>query len=101
MLGRSTSSSSSRGDVSPNSLTGGSSFSNVTMMDNQQQQHQSSIEMMIPPRHHGIPELLLGLAYNGTTGRLSVEILRAAALRSWTSSRLPDVCVKVRIRFPS
>ncbi len=54
---------------------------------------------MIPPRHHGIPEVLLGLAYNGTTGLLSVEVLRAAALRSWTSSRLPDVCVKVNIIY--
>lgn len=49
---------------------------------------------MIPPRQ-GIPELLLGLAYNGTTGRLSVEVLRASALRSWTSTRTPDVCVKL------
>ena len=56
----------------------------------------------------------MGLAYNGTTGRLSVEILRAASLRSWSSSssansfsssvsssvsaavtRQPDVCVKL------
>jgi synaptotagmin-14/16 len=58
----------------------------------------------------------MGLAYNGTTGRLSVEILRAASLRSWSSAtstssnsfsssvsssvsaavtRQPDVCVKL------
>ena len=49
---------------------------------------------MIPPRN-GLPELLLGLTYNGTTGRLSVEVLRAAGVRSPTSSRAPDVCIKL------
>ncbi|XP_046443907.1 uncharacterized protein LOC124193965 isoform X1 [Daphnia pulex] len=77
-LGRSTSSSSSRGDISPTSIGPSEQWP----------------PEMIPPRN-GIPELLLGLAYNGTTGRLSVEILRAASLRSWTSNRSPDACVKV------
>lgn len=27
-------------------------------------------------QHGGMPELLLGLAYNGTTGRLSVEAVK-------------------------
>lgn len=79
-LGRSTSSSSSRGDISPTSIGPSEQWP----------------PEMIPPRN-GIPELLLGLAYNGTTGRLSVEILRAASLRSWTSNRVPDACVKVML----
>ena len=69
---------SSRGDISPTSIGPSEQWP----------------PEMIPPRN-GIPELLLGLAYNGTTGRLSVEILRAASLRSWTSNRAPDACVKV------
>ena len=29
----------------------------------------------------GIPELLVGLAYNGTTGRLTVEIIKGSHFR--------------------
>jgi len=32
-------------------------------------------------QHGGVPELLLGLAYNGTTGRLSVEVVKGSHFR--------------------
>nr|CAD7258541.1 unnamed protein product [Timema shepardi] len=32
-------------------------------------------------QHGGVPELLLGLSYNGTTGRLSVEIVKGSHFR--------------------
>ena len=44
----------------------------------------------------GGAELLIGLTYNGTTGRLAVEVVRAAALSSAaTPQRPPDVGVKL------
>lgn len=32
-------------------------------------------------QHGGVPELLIGLSYNGTTGRLSVEIMKGSNFR--------------------
>ena len=95
--------------MSPTSLT---TICASDSFANQPWQHQSTPSSMERNRSLHRPELLMGLAYNGTTGRLSVEILRAASLRSsWTTSqsftssvtssvsavvsRLPDVCVKL------
>lgn len=35
-------------------------------------------------QHGGVPELLLGLSYNATTGRLSVEVVKGSHFRSAT-----------------
>uniref|UniRef100_A0A3B1JGE2 Synaptotagmin 16 n=1 Tax=Astyanax mexicanus TaxID=7994 RepID=A0A3B1JGE2_ASTMX len=39
--------------------------------------------------HGGVPELLLGLAYNATTGRLSVEIIKGSHFRNLALNRPP------------
>ncbi|XP_042625288.1 synaptotagmin-16-like isoform X3 [Cyprinus carpio] len=40
--------------------------------------------------HGGNPELLLGLSYNATTGRLSVEIIKGSHFRNFAFNRPPD-----------
>lgn len=40
-------------------------------------------------QHGGMPELLLGLSYNGTTGRLSVEVLKGSNFRNMAMNRAP------------
>ncbi|KAG8232000.1 hypothetical protein J437_LFUL010260 [Ladona fulva] len=46
-------------------------------------------------QHGGVPELLLGLAYNGTTGRLSAEIVKGSHFRDMALSRAPDTHVRL------
>ncbi|XP_049781742.1 synaptotagmin-14 [Schistocerca cancellata] len=55
-------------------------------------------------QHGGVPELLLGLAYNGTTGRLSVEVVKGSHFsllnyprhcRNMAMTRAPDTFVKL------
>ncbi|XP_069688694.1 synaptotagmin-14 isoform X2 [Periplaneta americana] len=46
-------------------------------------------------QHGGVPELLLGLAYNGTTGRLSVEVVKGSHFRNLAMTRPPDTYVKL------
>nr|CAD7258540.1 unnamed protein product [Timema shepardi] len=46
-------------------------------------------------QHGGVPELLLGLSYNGTTGRLSVEIVKGSHFRNLAMTRPPDTYVKL------
>lgn len=41
--------------------------------------------------HGGVPELLLGLSYNATTGRMSVELIRGSLFRNLAVSRPPGV----------
>ncbi|KAG8190482.1 hypothetical protein JTE90_006659 [Oedothorax gibbosus] len=48
-------------------------------------------------QHGGMPELLLGLAYNGTTGRLSVEINKGSHFRNVSMNRAPDTYVKLTL----
>ncbi|ALC47185.1 Syt14 [Drosophila busckii] len=46
-------------------------------------------------QHGGVSELLLGLQFNGTTGRLSVEIIKGSQFRSLTLNKAPDTYVKL------
>ena len=39
--------------------------------------------------HGGTPELFLGLAYNGTTGRLSVQVIKGSNFKNLAMSRAP------------
>lgn len=39
--------------------------------------------------HGGVPELLLGLSYSATTGRLSVEIIKGSHLRNLAVTKPP------------
>ncbi|XP_037550742.1 synaptotagmin-16 [Nematolebias whitei] len=40
--------------------------------------------------HGGVPELLVGLSYNATTGRMSVELIKGSHFRNLATSRPPD-----------
>ncbi|KAM7360109.1 synaptotagmin 14 isoform 1-T2 [Cochliomyia hominivorax] len=46
-------------------------------------------------QHGGVPELLLGLGYNGTTGRLTVEIVKGSHFRSLNLNKAPDTYIKL------
>ncbi|KAL9894478.1 synaptotagmin-14 [Glossina fuscipes] len=46
-------------------------------------------------QHGGVPELLLSLGYNGTTGRLTVEIVKGSYFRSLSQNKAPDTYVKL------
>jgi len=39
--------------------------------------------------HGGTPELFLGLAYNGTTGRLSAQVIKGSNFKNLATSRAP------------
>ncbi|EPY80390.1 synaptotagmin-16, partial [Camelus ferus] len=45
--------------------------------------------------HGGAPELLVGLSYNATTGRLSVEVIKGSHFRNLAVSRAPDTYGKL------
>ncbi|XP_065152354.1 synaptotagmin-16 isoform X1 [Paramisgurnus dabryanus] len=47
--------------------------------------------------HCGNPELLLGLSYNATTGRLSVEIIKGSHFRNFAVNRPPDTFGKLTL----
>ncbi|XP_052007343.1 synaptotagmin-16-like isoform X2 [Xyrauchen texanus] len=47
--------------------------------------------------HGGNPELLLGLSYNATTGRLSVEIIKGSHFRNFALNRPPDTFGKLTL----
>uniref|UniRef100_A0A4W4FJK7 C2 domain-containing protein n=1 Tax=Electrophorus electricus TaxID=8005 RepID=A0A4W4FJK7_ELEEL len=47
--------------------------------------------------HGGVPELLLGLAYNATTGRLSVELIKGSHFRNLAFNRPPDTYGKLSL----
>ncbi|KAM6912834.1 synaptotagmin-16 [Xenentodon cancila] len=40
--------------------------------------------------HGGVPELLVGLSYNATTGRMSVELIKGSHFRNLAVNRPPD-----------
>ncbi|XP_055600336.1 uncharacterized protein LOC129749392 [Uranotaenia lowii] len=46
-------------------------------------------------QHGGVPELLLALGYNGTTGRLTVEIVKGSQFRNLALNKVPDTYVKL------
>ncbi|KAL5008176.1 hypothetical protein ScPMuIL_013757 [Solemya velum] len=52
-------------------------------------------------QHGGMPELLLGLSYNGTTGRLSVEVIKGSNFRNMAMNRAPDTYVKLTLMSPT
>ncbi|XP_025105175.1 synaptotagmin-14-like isoform X2 [Pomacea canaliculata] len=52
-------------------------------------------------QHGGMPELLLGLAYSATTGRLSVHVIKGSNFRNMAMNRAPDTYVKVTLMSPT
>ncbi|XP_019909381.2 synaptotagmin-16 isoform X4 [Esox lucius] len=47
--------------------------------------------------HGGVPELLVGLSYNATTGRLSVELIKGSHFRNLSINRPPDTYGKLTL----
>ncbi|XP_061104929.1 synaptotagmin-16 isoform X3 [Conger conger] len=47
--------------------------------------------------HGGVPELLIGLSYNATTGRLSVELIKGSHFRNLAVNRPPDTYGKMTL----
>lgn len=46
-------------------------------------------------QHGGVPELMLALAYNGTTGRLTAEVVKGSHFRNLALNKAPDTYVKL------
>ncbi|XP_060243635.1 synaptotagmin-16 isoform X2 [Meriones unguiculatus] len=57
--------------------------------------HSDSASSTQSLSHGGVPELLVGLSYNATTGRLSVEMIKGSHFRNLSASRAPDTYGKL------
>ncbi|KAM6961275.1 synaptotagmin-16 [Aplochiton taeniatus] len=47
--------------------------------------------------HGGVPELLVGLSYSATTGRMSVELIKGSHFRNLAINRPPDTYVRLTL----
>ncbi|XP_074854777.1 synaptotagmin-16 isoform X1 [Carettochelys insculpta] len=57
--------------------------------------HSDSASSTQSLSHGGVPELLVGLSYNATTGRLSVEMIKGSHFRNLALNRPPDTYGKL------
>ncbi|KAJ7345278.1 hypothetical protein JRQ81_001228 [Phrynocephalus forsythii] len=57
--------------------------------------HSGSVSSNQSLSHGGVPELLVGLSYNATTGRLSVEMIKGSHFRNLAINRPPDTYGKL------
>ncbi|XP_049626223.1 synaptotagmin-16 [Suncus etruscus] len=57
--------------------------------------HSDSASSTQSLSHGGVPELLVGLSYNATTGRLSVEMIKGSHFRNLAVNRAPDTYGKL------
>ncbi|XP_028645502.1 synaptotagmin-16 isoform X2 [Grammomys surdaster] len=57
--------------------------------------HSDSASSTQSLSHGGVPELLVGLSYNATTGRLSVEMIKGSHFRNLAATRAPDTYGKL------
>ncbi|XP_067411246.1 synaptotagmin-16 isoform X2 [Emydura macquarii macquarii] len=57
--------------------------------------HSDSASSTQSLSHGGTPELLVGLSYNATTGRLSVEMIKGSHFRNLAINRPPDTYGKL------
>ncbi|XP_024424112.1 synaptotagmin-16 isoform X2 [Desmodus rotundus] len=57
--------------------------------------HSDSASSTQSLSHGGAPELLVGLSYNATTGRLSVEVIKGSHFRNLAVNRAPDTYGKL------
>ncbi|XP_072194829.1 synaptotagmin-16 isoform X1 [Excalfactoria chinensis] len=73
--------------------------SNLTSADSQLSlsaiSHSDSASSTQSLSHGGVPELLVGLLYNATTGRLSVEMIKGSHFRNLAINRPPDTYGKL------
>ncbi|XP_074721352.1 synaptotagmin-16 isoform X2 [Strix uralensis] len=63
--------------------------------------HSDSASSTQSLSHGGVPELLVGLSYNATTGRLSVEMIKGSHFRNLAINRPPVPSTVVRKGEPS
>ncbi|KAM8921075.1 synaptotagmin-16 isoform 2-T2 [Pelodytes ibericus] len=59
--------------------------------------HSDSASSTQSLTHGGVPELLVGLSYNATTGRLSVEMIKGSHFRNLAINRPPDTYGKLSL----
>ncbi|XP_060684524.1 synaptotagmin-16 isoform X1 [Hemiscyllium ocellatum] len=75
--------------------------SNITSGDSQISlsaiSHSDSASSTQSLSHGGTPELLVGLSYNATTGRLSVEVIKGSHFRNLALNRPPDTYAKLSL----
>lgn len=64
--------------------------SNIKSMGSQMSLSPDSASSTQSLTHGGAPELLLGLSYNATTGRMSVEVVKGSHFRNLALNRPPD-----------
>ncbi|XP_010212470.1 PREDICTED: synaptotagmin-16 [Tinamus guttatus] len=57
--------------------------------------HSDSASSTQSLAHGGVPELLVGLSYNATTGRLAVEMIKGSHFRNLAINRPPDTYGKL------
>lgn len=57
--------------------------------------HSDSASSTQSLSHGGAPELLVGLSYNATTGRLSVEMIKGSHFRNLAVNRAPGKCMSI------
>ncbi|KAM6170985.1 synaptotagmin-16 [Erethizon dorsatum] len=57
--------------------------------------HSDSASSTQSLSHGGAPEILVGLSYNATTGRLSVEMIKGSHFRNLAVNRVPDTYGKL------
>ncbi|XP_063015831.1 synaptotagmin-16 isoform X3 [Melospiza melodia melodia] len=60
--------------------------------------HSDSASSTQSLSHGGVPELLVGLSYNATTGRLAVEMIKGSHFRNLAINRPPDTYGKLCLR---
>ncbi|NWT85821.1 SYT16 protein, partial [Lanius ludovicianus] len=60
--------------------------------------HSDSASSTQSLSHGGVPELLVGLSYSATTGRLSVEMIKGSHFRNLAINRPPDTYGKLCLR---
>ncbi|KAM3920164.1 synaptotagmin-16 isoform 2-T2 [Leptodactylus fuscus] len=59
--------------------------------------HSDSVSSSQSLSHGGVPELLVGLSYNATTGRLSVQMIKGSHFRNLAINRPPDTYGKLSL----
>ncbi|XP_011664426.1 synaptotagmin-16 isoform X3 [Strongylocentrotus purpuratus] len=82
-----------RSDVSKNGSSPYSSTSDLSDSNS-----SSSLQSM---SQGSVPEILIGLAYNATTGRLDVEVIKGSHFKQRAAGRAPDSYAKVALMSSS
>ncbi|XP_068089092.1 synaptotagmin-14 isoform X2 [Hyperolius riggenbachi] len=68
--------------------------SQMSMSEVSGMESSSSCQSLV---HNTAPEILIGLLYNATTGRLSAEVIKGSHFKNLSSNRPPDTYVKLTL----